>query len=173
MENRFVAVRGWGQAWSRGGWEGSMCSFRKSTWDIFPVMKIFCILAISVSVSCLWFCNSLSWYSHWENLIKGTGDISVLFIISEYVCVWCVCVNRPVMSNSATPCTVACQAPLSLKFSRQEYWIRLPFPIPGGIFLNQGSNPGLLHCRRILYHLSHQGSPKSEYEPIIISKQRL
>ena len=28
-----------------------------------------------------------------------------------------------------------------------------------GIFLTQGSNPGLLHCRRILYQLSHQGSP--------------
>ena len=29
-----------------------------------------------------------------------------------------------------------------------------------GIFPTQGSNPGLLHCRQILYHLSHQGSPK-------------
>ena len=28
-----------------------------------------------------------------------------------------------------------------------------------GIFPTQGSNPGLLHCRCILYHLSHQGSP--------------
>ena len=28
-----------------------------------------------------------------------------------------------------------------------------------GIFLTQGSNPGLLHCRWILYCLSHQGSP--------------
>ena len=27
------------------------------------------------------------------------------------------------------------------------------------IFPNQGSNPGLQHCRWILYHLSHQGSP--------------
>ena len=27
-----------------------------------------------------------------------------------------------------------------------------------GIFPTKGSNPGLLHCRRILYHLSHQGS---------------
>ena len=27
-----------------------------------------------------------------------------------------------------------------------------------GIFLTQGSNPGLLHCRQILYQLSHQGS---------------
>ena len=28
-----------------------------------------------------------------------------------------------------------------------------------GIFSTQGSNPGLLHCRQILYFLSHQGSP--------------
>ena len=27
-----------------------------------------------------------------------------------------------------------------------------------GIFLTQGSNPGLLHCRQTLYHLSHQGN---------------
>ena len=29
-----------------------------------------------------------------------------------------------------------------------------------GIFPTQGSNPGFLHCRWILYHLSHQGSPR-------------
>ena len=29
--------------------------------------------------------------------------------------------------------TVACQAPLSLGFSRQEYWSGLPFPPPGGL----------------------------------------
>ena len=28
-----------------------------------------------------------------------------------------------------------------------------------GISPTQGSNPGLPHCRRILYHLSHQGTP--------------
>ena len=28
-----------------------------------------------------------------------------------------------------------------------------------GIFPTQGPNPGLLHCRQILYYLSHQGSP--------------
>ena len=28
-----------------------------------------------------------------------------------------------------------------------------------GIFPIQGSNPGLLHCRQILYHQSHQGNP--------------
>ena len=30
----------------------------------------------------------------------------------------------------ATPWTVACQAPLSMGFSRQEYWSGLPFPSP-------------------------------------------
>ena len=29
-----------------------------------------------------------------------------------------------------------------------------------GIFPTPGLNPGLLHCRQILHHLSHQGSPK-------------
>ena len=33
-----------------------------------------------------------------------------------------------------------------------------------GIFLTQGSNPGLLHCRQILYRLSHQGSPERSKE---------
>ena len=30
------------------------------------------------------------------------------------------------------------------------------------LFPTQESNPGLLHCREILYHLSHQGSPRHE-----------
>ena len=32
-------------------------------------------------------------------------------------------------------------------------------PLLQGIFLTQGLNLGLLHCRRVLYCLSHQGSP--------------
>ena len=31
------------------------------------------------------------------------------------------------------------------------------------VFLTQGSSPGLLHGRQILYHLSQQGSPNSKY----------
>ena len=29
-----------------------------------------------------------------------------------------------------------------------------------GIFPTQGSNPGLLHCKQILYQLNHKGSPR-------------
>ena len=42
-------------------------------------------------------------------------------------------VGRLVMSDSATPWTVACQAPLSMEFSKQEYWSGLPFPSPGDL----------------------------------------
>ena len=41
----------------------------------------------------------------------------------------------------ATPWTVACQAPLSMGFSRQEYWSGLPFPSPGDL-LNPEIEPG-------------------------------
>ena len=41
--------------------------------------------------------------------------------------------SRSVVSNFATPWTVACQAPLSMEFSRQEYWSRLPLLTPGDL----------------------------------------
>ena len=43
----------------------------------------------------------------------------------------------------ATPWTVAYQAPLSMGFSRQEYWSVLPFPSPGDL-PNPGIDPGSL-----------------------------
>ena len=42
-----------------------------------------------------------------------------------------------------TSWTVARPAPLSMGFSRQEYWSGLPFPPPGDL-LTQGSNPHFL-----------------------------
>ena len=41
----------------------------------------------------------------------------------------------------ATPWSVACQAPLSMGFSRQEYWSGLPFPSPGAL-PDPGIEPG-------------------------------
>ena len=54
------------------------------------------------------------------------------------------------------------QVPLSVEFSRQEYWSGLPFPSPEDV-----PNPGLPHCRQILDSLSHQGSPKPPCDPAI------
>ena len=46
---------------------------------------------------------------------------------------WWVKVIVSVVSDSATPWTVTHQAPLSMGFSRQECWSRLPFPSPGDV----------------------------------------
>ena len=49
-------------------------------------------------------------------------------------------VSLSVVSDSATPWAVARQAPLSMGFSRQEYWVGLPFSSPGDL-----PNPGIKH----------------------------
>ena len=49
-------------------------------------------------------------------------------------------VSHSVMSSSATPWTVACQAPLSMGYSRQEYWRGLLFCFPD--LSNRGIEPG-------------------------------
>ena len=60
-------------------------------------------------------------------------------------------------------------------------WLYSPWNSPGqntgvgsfsllqGLFPTQGSNPGLLHCRRILYQLSYQGNPSPLYLLLTIS----
>ena len=72
------------------------------------------------------------------------------------------CSVASVMSDSATLWTVARQASLSVRFSRQEYWSGLPGPPPGNL-----SNPGIkpkspsspvLQADSLL--LSHWGNPK-------------
>ena len=49
--------------------------------------------------------------------------------------------SRSVVSKSATPWTVAYRAPLSVEFSRQEYWSGLPFPSLGDL-PDPGIEPG-------------------------------
>ena len=58
----------------------------------------------------------------------------------------------------ATPWTVACQVPLSMDSPGHNTGVGCHFLLQG-IFPTQGSNPGLLHYRQILYHLSYLGSP--------------
>ena len=66
------------------------------------------------------------------------------------VCV-CVCACTHAQSLScvwlfAIPWMVVCQAPPSIRFSRQESWSGLPFPCPGDL-PDQGLHPRLLHLR--------------------------
>ena len=66
-----------------------------------------------------------------------------------------------VISDSATPWTVAWQAPLSMRFPRQEYWSGLPF-LPPGDLPDPGIKPAspmspALQANSLL--LSHRGGP--------------
>ena len=90
------------------------------------------------------------WSLGWEDPLEKETAVCML---SHFSLVWL----------SATLWTVARQALRSMGFSRQEYWNGC-HSLLQGIFPTQGSNPGLLHCRQILYHLSHQGSP-----PVVIN----
>ena len=59
------------------------------------------------------------------------------------------------MSDSVTPWTVACQAPLSVEFSSQEYWsVSILF---SGDLPDSGSEARPLALQADSYHLSHQG----------------
>ena len=61
-----------------------------------------------------------------------------------------------------TAWTRAHQAPLSVAFSRQEYWSRGYYSLFQGIFPTRGLNPHLLHLLHWQANslpLSHQGSP--------------
>ena len=58
----------------------------------------------------------------------------------------------------ATPWTIAFQVPPSMGFSRCEHWSGLLF-LSSGDLPDPGIDPGLPHCRQMLYHLSHQGNP--------------
>ena len=74
------------------------------------------------------------------------------------------------MSNSLRPRGLAYQAPLSMGFSRQEYWSGLPFPSPGDL-PNPGIEPKsptlqadtLAEC--LLDHKFHNGRASVAIEP--------
>ena len=62
----------------------------------------------------------------------------------------------------ATPWTVGHQAPLSMGFSRQEYWSGLPFP-PLGDLPNLGIEFMSPALKADSLPLSHQGSPNEGF----------
>ena len=58
------------------------------------------------------------------------ASYQIFLYFSDYeMCV----LSCSVLSSSVTPWTAAHQAPLSMGFSRPEYWSGLPFPSPGDL----------------------------------------
>ena len=62
------------------------------------------------------------------------------------------------VSDSVTPWTVICQAPMSMEFSRQEYRSGLPFPTPGDL-TNSEIEPAYLALASEFFTTALPGNP--------------
>ena len=121
----------------------------------FPHLISYCIKASKFSRSHLYFLSSLPQnrkilnFSNTDNLPLGTFTMSAAAVLS-----------RSVLSDSLQPRGL------------QPVRLLCPWDAPGqntrvgchallqGIFPTRGSNPGLPHCRWILYCLRHEGTPR-------------
>ena len=84
---------------------------------------------------------SMIFISAYHHTRQAHGRFSVKILSEWSVCVCvCVCVCCAQFCLFSTPWTVACQAPLSMGFFRQEYWTGLPFSPPRD-FSNSGIKP--------------------------------
>ena len=97
--------------------------------------------------------RSTSWFYFVRSTRHCTNTLRALFacMLSRFSCVWLF----------ETLWTVARQAPLSLGFSRQEFWSGVPFPPPGDLptqWLN-AHHLRLLHWQAESSSLCHLGSP--------------
>ena len=83
-------------------------------------------------------------YQRWEGVGSRNQRKMVkaekFSIIKAVSTIWCTILVTQSCLTLCDPGTIACQAPPSMGFSRQEYWSRLPFPSPGD-HPNQGSEP--------------------------------
>ena len=80
-------------------------------------------MLISVCALYLLITSQIHYYHH--DAIISIITSSVIFIVKVK--------SLSRVQLFATPWTVAYEAPLSIEFSRQEYWSGLPFPSPGDL----------------------------------------
>ena len=113
------------------------CLFRSSTHFLLGALFFIelYVLFLHLEINPLWvapFANSFS---------SSIGCLFVSFTVSiavQKLLKWSEVKLLSRVRLFATPWTVAYQAPLSMGFSRQEYWSALPFPSPGDL-----PNPGI------------------------------
>ena len=80
--------------------------------------------------------RKIRWKRKWQaTLIKKVNMSYVFYIFFAMFLLNSVSLSlvTKLCPTLATPWTVACQTPLSMGFSRQEYWSWLPFPSPGDL----------------------------------------
>ena len=133
--------------------EGKLPAYEEQTIGLLCVQEIITLLSLDTATL----------------VFVRTADVTL--VNKQSSCYWgCSCFVLSCFSSvrlSATLQTVAHQAPLSVGFSRLEYWSGLPCPLSGdlldmGIFWTQGSNPcllRLLHWQVDSLPLSNLGNP--------------
>ena len=137
--------------------------------EVTPHCHFDCIFLIISDVEHLFIhVLAIRRWSKWEENWKKRGYMCVCVCVCVYIYIWftlkhckkliqnckaTIVFSRPVMSDSLQP-HGACQASLSMRFSRQEHkntGVDFHFLLRG-FFLTQGLNTSLLHCKWILYH---------------------
>ena len=107
------------------------------------------------------FAGCVTWGSH---LIFQVG-----FLIREMVTIsvpgLVKCSSFRLVQLFVNPWTVACRAPLSMGFSRQEYWSGLPFPSPGDL-----PDPGIKPASPALQADSLWSEPPGKPKTSVLSK---
>jgi len=124
--------------------------------------------SVAVNISVLVFlCMRFSWVPSWKWSCLSGGRVFRQFCLLLCVCL-CVCAKSlQLCPNSLWSLwTAACQVPLSMGFSRQEYWSGLPCPPPGDLpdpGIKPASLPSNLHWQAGSLLLAPPGKPFTCY----------
>ena len=88
-----------------------------------------------------YYCQDIS-SCYFDLQIQSNPNQNPIKLFCGYACVCvCVCAMLSCVRLFGTTWTIACQAPLSMEFSRQEQWSGLPFPSPRDL-PDPGITPG-------------------------------
>ena len=138
----------WGEnnqkQWSLGNW------FADGGWNINTVLcpgikfrvlytSANCFLVLTPPTQILWDSGSQTcWSFHLYNRLNKYRKTEKAFVYVSYIYEYIPfpCIHDQSLNHvwlSVTPWTIACQAPLTMGFHRQEYWSGLPFPPPGNL----------------------------------------
>ena len=105
---------------------------------------------------------------HWGEKVWAKGKLLFLTLPKVHYVIFssvlCAVLSHSVLSNSLLPMDCSLPGTSVHGDSPGRDTGIVCHALLQGIFPNQGLNPDLPHCRRLLYHLSHQGSPYSLLE---------
>ena len=102
-------------------------------------------------------------HTPWWSRFEPSGDITVLCLAAQS----CLTLCDPI-DGSRPGSSIHWDSPVKNTGVSCHFLLQ-------GIFSTQGSNPGLLHCRQILYHISHEESPNHiiplfKFSPRLLAK---